>query len=140
VSRVHTETTKILLKFLATTAADNASDSNSGLVVDKVLSSNPVLEAFGNAQTVRNNNSSRFGKLIQLQFSERMLKGAVCSTFLLGTTLRELVASTLSLAACARLLGCACVLRCMCLSSCVCMAGLSTFCCLACSISLPPRV
>ena len=79
-----TETTKILLKFLASSAAEADDVPSDGAVVDRVLQSNPVLEAFGNAQTVRNNNSSRFGKLIQLQFDGARVVGANSVTFLLG--------------------------------------------------------
>ena len=50
----------------------------------QVLASNPLLEAFGNARTLRNNNSSRFGKFIEIQFnSEYKMSGARIHVYLL---------------------------------------------------------
>uniref|UniRef100_A0A2C9WMD3 Myosin motor domain-containing protein n=2 Tax=Manihot esculenta TaxID=3983 RepID=A0A2C9WMD3_MANES len=77
-----TETTKMLMRYLAHLGGNNASEGRS--VEQQVLESNPVLEAFGNAKTVRNNNSSRFGKFVEIQFNEHgRISGAAIRTYLL---------------------------------------------------------
>ncbi|KAK4479695.1 hypothetical protein RD792_015225 [Penstemon davidsonii] len=58
-----TETAKIAMQYLA------ALGGGSG-IEKEILKTNPILEAFGNAKTLRNDNSSRFGKLIEIHFSE----------------------------------------------------------------------
>lgn len=58
-----TETVKILMGHLAFMAA-----GDDQTVIRRIIESNPLLESFGNAKTVRNDNSSRFGKFIELQF------------------------------------------------------------------------
>ncbi|KAH9149706.1 hypothetical protein AeRB84_007294, partial [Aphanomyces euteiches] len=76
-----TETVKIMMNHLASISGGG---DHGSLVIDQVLKSNPLLEAFGNAKTKRNDNSSRFGKFAQLQFNaEGLLVGARCETYLL---------------------------------------------------------
>jgi|MDTB01.1.fsa_nt_gb myosin heavy subunit len=70
-----TETTKQVLEYLAAIAG-----SGDGLgVAEQILQSNPVLEAFGNAKTTRNDNSSRFGKWMKIDFDPSTMKIQGCS-------------------------------------------------------------
>ncbi|KAJ0411954.1 hypothetical protein ATCC90586_009911 [Pythium insidiosum] len=97
-----TEATKIMMKYFALTCGQSSSSpaqtqaplcaetrtaetDASPSIETQVLQSNPVLEAFGNARTVRNDNSSRFGKFIELQLdAERhAIVGARIRTYLL---------------------------------------------------------
>ncbi|KAF5736685.1 myosin-6-like [Tripterygium wilfordii] len=77
-----TESTKMLMRYLAQMGGRAAAEGRS--VEQQVLESNPVLEAFGNAKTLRNNNSSRFGKFVEIQFDDRgRISGAAIRTYLL---------------------------------------------------------
>ncbi|CAA0814367.1 Myosin-11 [Striga hermonthica] len=77
-----TETTKMLMMYLAFLGGRAATEGRT--VEQQVLESNPVLEAFGNAKTVRNNNSSRFGKFVEIQFDKQgRISGAAIRTYLL---------------------------------------------------------
>lgn len=98
-----TETVKIVMNHLATVQKTRpggvpTEHSTAREIVSRVLRSSPLLEAFGNAATVRNSNSSRFGKFIQLQFQVEPrevatasgrsvpytdLVGSKCTTYLL---------------------------------------------------------
>ncbi|KAI7735589.1 hypothetical protein M8C21_030752 [Ambrosia artemisiifolia] len=77
-----TETTKMLMRYLAHLGGRSGVEGHT--VEQQVLESNPVLEAFGNAKTVRNNNSSRFGKFVEIQFDKSgRISGAAIRTYLL---------------------------------------------------------
>ncbi|XP_015221377.2 myosin-IIIb [Lepisosteus oculatus] len=72
-----TESTKHLLRHLMELCKANSQ------LEQQILQVNPLLEAFGNAQTVMNDNSSRFGKYIQLRFQSASVKGAKINEYLL---------------------------------------------------------
>src|SRR5690554_5933025 len=83
-----TVSAKFIMRYFAT-----ADDSERGTVTTKtgmseteeqILATNPIMEAFGNAKTTRNDNSSRFGKFTEIQFDkERNIIGAKIRTYLL---------------------------------------------------------
>ncbi|KAK7419519.1 class II myosin [Neonectria punicea] len=77
-----TENTKKVIQYLAAVAQSESftkSKTPDSNLSQQILRANPILEAFGNAQTVRNNNSSRFGKFIRIEFSRN---GAICGAFI----------------------------------------------------------
>lgn len=106
-----TENTKKVIQYLAAVAVDPSAETNGtltrssssarqimdhlrgvegiaakrlGLLERQILQANPILEAFGNAQTIRNNNSSRFGKFVRIEFtSSGAIAGANIDWYLL---------------------------------------------------------
>ncbi|XP_074168162.1 myosin-2 isoform X1 [Sminthopsis crassicaudata] len=84
-----TVNTKRVIQYFATIAVTGEkkkeeSGKMQGTLEDQIISANPLLEAFGNAKTVRNDNSSRFGKFIRIHFSTTgKLASADIETYLL---------------------------------------------------------
>ena len=58
-----TESTKLIMQYLA--AVNKSSDNQ---ITEQILEASPLLESFGNAKTIRNDNSSRFGKYVEVYF------------------------------------------------------------------------
>uniref|UniRef100_A0A3P9JF71 Myosin, heavy chain b n=1 Tax=Oryzias latipes TaxID=8090 RepID=A0A3P9JF71_ORYLA len=85
-----TVNTKRVIQYFATIAvaggkkAEGSSGKMQGSLEDQIIAANPLLEAYGNAKTVRNDNSSRFGKFIRIHFgSTGKLASADIETYLL---------------------------------------------------------
>ncbi|XP_042247521.1 myosin-16-like [Thunnus maccoyii] len=80
-----TENTKKVIQYFANVGASGSKATDSkGSLEDQIIQANPVLEAFGNAKTIRNNNSSRFGKFIRIHFGPTAkLAGADIESYLL---------------------------------------------------------
>ncbi|KAL6673272.1 class II myosin [Candidozyma auris] len=78
-----TENTKKVIQYLSSIST-NASSDHANDIHNKILRANPILESFGNAKTIKNNNSSRFGKFIKISFDPKgLISGATIDYYLL---------------------------------------------------------
>ena len=79
-----TENTKKVISYFATICSSGKRKEGEASLEDKIVQTNPVLEAWGNAKTVRNDNSSRFGKFIRVWFNNMgKMAGGDIETYLL---------------------------------------------------------
>eukprot|EP00042_Codosiga_hollandica_P039796 m.336479 g.336479 ORF g.336479 m.336479 type:complete len:957 (+) comp55698_c0_seq1:23-2893(+) len=78
-----TESAKLFIKQIISLSGSGTSGGSGGLE-EKIVALNPLMESYGNAQTLRNDNSSRFGKFIELRFNEQIqIEGAYQYEYLL---------------------------------------------------------
>uniref|UniRef100_A0A4W5MDL1 Myosin motor domain-containing protein n=1 Tax=Hucho hucho TaxID=62062 RepID=A0A4W5MDL1_9TELE len=83
-----TVNTKRVIQYFATIAVSGAKkevdpSKMQGSLEDQIIAANPLLESYGNAKTIRNDNSSRFGKFIRIHFQAGKLAKADIETYLL---------------------------------------------------------
>lgn len=80
-----TETAKYSMKFLTSSTFSGKFLGDDAPIEEKILRCNPILEAFGNAKTIRNDNSSRFGKFVRLLINKnsKSINGATITCYLL---------------------------------------------------------
>lgn len=81
-----TENTKKIIQYLSSITSGSRTNKvdHDNSIDTKILQANPILESFGNAKTIKNNNSSRFGKFIQIYFSNTgEISGANINYYLL---------------------------------------------------------
>lgn len=79
-----TEATKKILQFVSTVCASGEPHAAGASIEHQILDTNPLLESFGNAKTIRNNNSSRFGKYMEVNFDRQFhIRGCQITAYLL---------------------------------------------------------
>ena len=81
-----TENAKLAMAFLTgLSEAESGIVDPTDLIEERIMACNPILEAFGNARTVRNDNSSRFGKYVRIMVDGRSkrIRGASINNYLL---------------------------------------------------------
>ncbi|KAK3268414.1 hypothetical protein CYMTET_23082 [Cymbomonas tetramitiformis] len=82
-----TEASKLIMRYIFAACTSSSGDSQGAELTKRILDTNPILEAFGNAKTIKNSNSSRFGKYTELQFdAQGRPVGATIRHYLLEKT------------------------------------------------------
>ncbi|ODV83782.1 hypothetical protein CANARDRAFT_202443 [[Candida] arabinofermentans NRRL YB-2248] len=79
-----TVSAKYIMRYFATVDSDHSGNQEMSTTEKQILATNPIMEAFGNAKTTRNDNSSRFGKYLEILFNDDIdIIGARIRTYLL---------------------------------------------------------